>query len=64
VYFEVDVDSAVKTGFENGFNDVYFVWWNEPIGWYGISVPETFVRVQDFGRITVYEYEGVDIVGS
>ena len=64
VYFEVDVDSAVKTGFENGFNDVYFVWWNEPIGWDGISVPETFVRGQDFGRITVYEYEGVDIVGS
>jgi len=64
VHFEIDVDSAVDTGFENGFSNVFFVWWNVPIGWYGISVPESFVRVQDFGRITVYAYEGVSIVGS
>jgi len=64
IYFEIDVDSAVKTGFENGFDDIYFVWWNEPIGWYGISVPETFVRIKDFDRIAIYEYEGIDIVGS
>jgi hypothetical protein len=43
---------------------VFFVWWNEPIGWYGISVPETFIRVQDFGRISVYVYEGVNVAGS
>jgi hypothetical protein len=64
VRFEVSVDSAVDTGFENGFSSVFFVWWNEPIGWYGISVPESFVRVQDFGRISVYVYEGVNDVGS
>ncbi len=64
VHFEVDVDSAVSSGFENGFSSVLFVWWNEPIGWYGISVPESFASVQDFGRISVYVYEGVDIVGS
>jgi hypothetical protein len=64
VHFEIDVDSAVDTGFGNGFRSVFFVWWNEPIGWYGISVPESFVRVQDFGRISVYVYEGVTVVGS
>jgi hypothetical protein len=64
VHFEADVDSAVNTGLENGFSSVFFVWWNEPIGWYGISVPESFVRVQDFGRISVYVYEGVNVVGS
>ena len=64
VHFTSDVDSAVSTAFSNGFSRVFFVWWNEPIGWYGISVPESFVSVQDFGRISVYVYEGVDDVGS
>ena len=64
VHFEVDVDSAVNTALDNGFSNVFFVWWNEPIGWYGISVPESFARVQDFGRISVYVYEGVNVVGS
>jgi hypothetical protein len=64
VHFEIDVNSALNTGFENGFSSVFFVWWNEPIGWYGISVPESFVRVQDFGRISVYVYEGVNVLGS
>jgi hypothetical protein len=64
VHFEIDVNAALNTGFKNGFNSVFLVWWNEPIGWYGISVPASFVRVQDFGRISVYVYEGVRVVGS
>ena len=64
VHFETNVDSALNTGFNNGFHSVLLVWWNEPIGWYGISVPASFVRVQDFGRISVYMYEGVNFVGS
>jgi len=64
VHFETDVNSAVNTGFGHDFSRVLFVWWNEPIGWYGISVPESFVRVQDFGRISVYVYEGGIVVGS
>jgi hypothetical protein len=64
VHFTINLDSAVSTAFSNGFSHVFFVWWNEPIGWYGISVPGSFARVQDFGRISVYEYEGVNVVGS
>jgi len=63
VHFEADVNSAVNTGFGNGFDSVFFVWWNEPIGWYGISVPESFVRVRDFGRVSIYVYEGVTVFG-
>ena len=64
VHFEVDINSALTAGFENGFNNMFFVWWNVPIGWYGISLPESFVSIHDFGRISVYAYEGVTIVGS
>jgi hypothetical protein len=64
VHFDVDINSALNTGFGNGFSSVFFVWWNKPIGWYGISVPESFVSVRDFGRISVYVYDGVNVVGS
>jgi hypothetical protein len=64
VHFQTNVNSALNTGLANGFARVFFVWWNEPIGWYGISVPDSFVSVQDFGRISVYVYEGVSVVGS
>jgi hypothetical protein len=64
VNFDIDVNSGVNTGLANGFKNVFFVWWNEPIGWYDISVPKDFVSVQDFGRISVYVYEGVSVVGS
>jgi hypothetical protein len=64
VHFANNVDLAVNTAFEHGFSRVFFVWWNEPIGWYGVSVPPTFIRVQDFGRISVFTYGGANIGGS
>jgi hypothetical protein len=64
VRFENDINSAVTAAFAHGFNRVFVVWWNTPIGWYGISVPQSFVSVQDFGRISVYAYEGGNVGGS
>jgi hypothetical protein len=48
------VDTAVNTALNRGFENVFFVWWSESIGWYGVSVPDGFISVQDFGRISVY----------
>jgi hypothetical protein len=56
VQFENNIETAVNVALEHGFGSVFFVWWNEPIGWYGLSVPDYFVQVQDFGRISVYEF--------
>ena len=64
VHFISDVNSAISTAFSNDFSRVFFVWWNAPIGWYGVSVPESFVSVQTFGRISVYVYGSEDVVGS
>jgi len=58
VHFEVDVDFAVDTALSCGFSQVFFVWWNQPIGWYGITVPAGFAKLWDFGRISVYEFVG------
>jgi hypothetical protein len=59
MHFETDLALAVNATFKYGFSHVFFVWWNQPIGWYGISVLDYFVRVHDFGRISVYEYGSV-----
>ena len=57
VYFVKDLDAAVALASSNGFSRLYFVGWNEPIGWNVVSSPDNFVTVQDFGRISVYAYE-------
>jgi hypothetical protein len=56
IHYEVDVDQAVNKASGSGYNNVYFVWWNTPIGWNEKSVPTGFVSVADFGRISVYSY--------
>ena len=61
VHFVNNIDTAVETAFNNSFDNVFFVWWTESIGWYGVSVPASFVSVQNFGRISVYEYVGVNV---
>jgi hypothetical protein len=64
VHFDVNLSIAVDTALDYNYDHVYFVWWNEPIGWYGQVVPSSFVRLQDFDRISVYVYEGENIVGN
>lgn len=59
VHFELDAGRAVETGFARGFRHVFFVWWNVPIGWYGVDVPAGCVQMFDSGRLSVYEYVGV-----
>jgi hypothetical protein len=51
-----DVYMAVNYALQEGYNHIYFVCWNETIGWYGTYVPESFDELQSFGRISVFEY--------
>jgi hypothetical protein len=55
IYFEDDVEKAVGVALQ-GFNDVYFVWWNESVDWHDFKVPNGFVSVFDSGRISVFMY--------
>jgi len=56
VAFTNDFDAGLAVASEKDFVHVYSVWWNQNIGWYGLSIPGCFVRQRDFGRISVYEY--------
>lgn len=56
MHYQVDFDSALTKTFDLGFDAVYFVWWNTPIGWNKDPVPSGFVEVADFDRISIYSY--------
>jgi hypothetical protein len=58
ILFTSDMEAALNLALENGFNSLYFIWWNENIGWYGLTVPSNFVSVFESGRISVFEYYG------
>jgi hypothetical protein len=53
-----DVDSAVNLALQNKYQNIYFVCWNKEIGWYGTYVPENFIELQSYDRISVFEYIG------
>ena len=55
VVFWNDGNLALDSALERGVDSVYFVWWNTDIGWYNVSVPDEFMRLRDFGRISVYK---------
>ncbi|MCW4005037.1 MAG: hypothetical protein NWF04_00350 [Candidatus Bathyarchaeota archaeon] len=61
IVFQNNVDQAVNKAIDYNYSQIFFVWWNAPIGWYGVSVPSSFVTLQDFGRISVYTYGGKTI---
>jgi len=56
VYFRDDIEGAIDVALQQGLNDVYFVWWNENIGWYGLTVPNGFIAVFTSDRISVFKY--------
>jgi len=58
IRFKDDIEGAINIALQYGFNDFYFVWWNENIGWYDVAVPNGFVAIFRSGRISVFEYFG------
>ena len=55
IFFASNLEAASNLALENGFNSLYFIWWNEDIGWYGFKVPSDFVSVFESGRISVFQ---------
>jgi len=53
--FDFDLEMAKAMALADGYDSVYFVWWNEDIGWYNLRVRDSWSSVQDYGRISVYK---------
>jgi hypothetical protein len=56
VYYISSVDEALKLALEEGFAQVYMIWWNTDTGWRGITVPSYFHEVFKSGRFSVFQY--------
>jgi hypothetical protein len=64
ISFVRDIDKALHTASEQGYQVIYTVWWNEQFltwqnettGWYGFTLPPYFSAEFSFDRISAYEY--------
>jgi len=53
--FRNDAGLALEYAIDHGFSSVYFVWWNQDIGWYEIQLSNEWISVFDHERISVYQ---------
>jgi hypothetical protein len=58
IYFRDDVQRAFDVALQRGFSRVFFVWLNEDVGWFSLTVPDGFVAVFSSGRVSAFEYFG------
>ena len=58
VHFKDEIKGAINLALQHEFQNVYFVWWIENRGWYGLTVPRDFVSVFSSGRMSVFKYYG------
>jgi hypothetical protein len=56
ICFRDDVQRGIDVALQLGFSSVYFVWWNHNTGWYGVTVPSCFARLEDFGGVSVFGF--------
>ena len=53
--FESGLEMALNSAVDEGFDSVYFVWWNQDICWYQLELINNWVSVHNSGRISVYK---------
>jgi len=64
IYFVKDTKKALNIALNRGSDPIYLLWWNEDyftwqnqtIGWYGLTVPKHFIYTFSNDRISVYRY--------
>jgi hypothetical protein len=53
--------NTAKTVFQEGYNQIYLIWWTSGEGWYGQSiVPSSFDVVYQSDKIAIYSYKPTD----
>jgi len=59
VFYQIDVEKAIEVARNDDFDPIYLVWWNQDIGWYGITVPDRdFISVFSYDRMSVFVFSG------
>ena len=55
--FDNNLEAAQSHAANDGYQSIYFVWWNQDINWYNIELSNNWVSVYDSGRISVYQMD-------
>jgi len=56
IYFAMNITKAIMIANQNGFKEIYLIWWKRNIGWYpNINVPEDFEIAYSDGRIGIFQ---------
>ena len=53
--FDNDLGEVTNLAVAEGYDSVYFVWWNEDIGWYNLRLSNDWISVYNHDRISVYQ---------
>ncbi|MEJ2241036.1 MAG: hypothetical protein P8Y18_02695, partial [Candidatus Bathyarchaeota archaeon] len=53
--FDNNLQKATNTATSDGYQIIYFVWWNKDIKWYNTEIPNNWKPIQDYGRISIYQ---------
>ena len=53
--FDFSVQEAEKSAIADGYQTLYFVWWNQSIEWYPLQPQNNWIRIQEYNRIDIYK---------
>lgn len=53
--FDFNITIAKNQALNDGYQTAYFIWWNQNINWYNLTVPKNWIPIQNYGRISVYK---------
>jgi hypothetical protein len=53
--FDKDLEFALNSAQNDGYQQIYFVWWNQDINWYDIELSDNWVPVFNSQRISIYQ---------
>lgn len=55
ILFDHNLENALNSAQNDGYQQVYFVWWNKDIYLYNIEVPSNWNSIQDYNRLSIYQ---------
>lgn len=60
-YFTRNIEPALNTALQEDLDSIYFIWWNEDIGWYDLIIPNSFTAIFSSSRISVYQHNNTTL---
>lgn len=53
--FDFELENAANYAKNEGYNTLYFVWWNQNVSSYALEISDQWKPIQNFERICIYQ---------